>query len=424
MKNCLQIVVTLFLTSLLVGQTNPVLLRLNPDNSPLPSKKIYCIEIDSSNIIWIGTDSGLAKYDSKSWTIYNTHNGLLSNKITAIAFDKNRNVWIVDSVLSKYDGNTWQHYTNLSNSDIPIGSKFLAVDSNNVKWLVKNERTLVSFDNNNFIEWKKFDTPIQSIVASNDEVWITTQGRLYRLKNDTIEDCSWDINTDSLIPGIQKCVLDNKSNIYVITNIYIVQGDSWNYKNKLYRLKNVNDFENIVLNNKSDYGMINCIAFEKETIWAGIYYYGFVKSDSSNIKVIDGIVAAVSVKVDKNGNKWIISNTPPYNTDVILYNEGGAIYTSVKNYNSETPNSYKLFQNYPNPFNPITKISFSIPAYSHVTLKVFDILGREISILLDKDFNAGKYEVEFDGKDLSCGIYFYTLIANNFVETKKLLLVK
>jgi len=83
-----------------------------------------------------------------------------------------------------------------------------------------------------------------------------------------------------------------------------------------------------------------------------------------------------------------------------------------------------LFQNYPNPFNPITKISFSIPAYSHVTLKVFDILGREISMLLDKDLIAGKYEVEFDGKDLSSGIYFYTLIANNFVETKKLLLVK
>jgi ligand-binding sensor domain-containing protein len=158
MKIYLQIVFTLFLTSLLIGQTNPVLLRLNPDNSPLPSKQIYCIEIDSSNIVWIGTDRGLAKYDSKSWTIYNTHNGLISNKITAIAFDKNGNVWIIDSVLSKYDGNTWQHFTNQSNPEIPIGSKFLAVDSNNVKWLVKNEQTLVSFDNHSYTDHSKLIT--------------------------------------------------------------------------------------------------------------------------------------------------------------------------------------------------------------------------------------------------------------------------
>lgn len=88
------------------------------------------------------------------------------------------------------------------------------------------------------------------------------------------------------------------------------------------------------------------------------------------------------------------------------------------------PGCYLLMQNYPNPFNPTTKISFSIPKFTHVTLKVFDVLGREISSLLNKDFNAGKYEVEFNGKELSSGVYFYTLMADDFIETKKLLLMK
>jgi len=85
---------------------------------------------------------------------------------------------------------------------------------------------------------------------------------------------------------------------------------------------------------------------------------------------------------------------------------------------------FELKQNYPNPFNPSTIISFSIPTSEFVTLKIFDVLGSEVVTLVNEEKPAGNYEVKFDGSGLSSGIYFYTLQAGKFVETKKLILMK
>ena len=86
--------------------------------------------------------------------------------------------------------------------------------------------------------------------------------------------------------------------------------------------------------------------------------------------------------------------------------------------------SFSLAQNYPNPFNPTTKIKYSIPQTSNVVIKVFDVLGNEITTLINEELNAGEYEVEFDGSKLTSGIYFYQLKANSFIETKKMVLMK
>ncbi len=87
-------------------------------------------------------------------------------------------------------------------------------------------------------------------------------------------------------------------------------------------------------------------------------------------------------------------------------------------------NSTELIQNYPNPFNPTTKISFWIPEYRFITLKVFDVMGSEIETLVNEERHAGNYEVEFDGTDLSSGIYFYSLLTSDQNITKKMLLIK
>jgi hypothetical protein len=103
------------------------------------------------------------------------------------------------------------------------------------------------------------------------------------------------------------------------------------------------------------------------------------------------------------------------------------IITGVNDFN-EIPKTYSLSQNYPNPFNPTTVINYSIPKRSFVTLKVYDILGREISTLVNEEQSAGNYKVTFNGVNLPSGVYFYRLSANgkanNFVETKKLVLLK
>jgi len=86
--------------------------------------------------------------------------------------------------------------------------------------------------------------------------------------------------------------------------------------------------------------------------------------------------------------------------------------------------SYSLEQNYPNPFNPSTKIKYSIPELSFVTFKVYDVLGNEIETLLNEEKPIGSYEVEFDARNLPSGIYFYRLRAGDFIETKKMILLK
>jgi hypothetical protein len=87
-------------------------------------------------------------------------------------------------------------------------------------------------------------------------------------------------------------------------------------------------------------------------------------------------------------------------------------------------NSFSLEQNYPNPFNPSTIIKYRVPSISHVSLKVYDVLGNEVATLVNEEKPAGSYELNFDAPQLSSGIYFYKLQSESFVETKKMLLLK
>ena len=88
------------------------------------------------------------------------------------------------------------------------------------------------------------------------------------------------------------------------------------------------------------------------------------------------------------------------------------------------PNKFELSQNYPNPFNPSTVIRYHLPLVSHVSLKVFDVLGNEIVSLVNEEKPAGSYEAEFNASQLSSGIYLYKIRAGSFVETKKMILMK
>ncbi|HEY5534276.1 MAG TPA: T9SS type A sorting domain-containing protein [Ignavibacteria bacterium] len=119
---------------------------------------------------------------------------------------------------------------------------------------------------------------------------------------------------------------------------------------------------------------------------------------------------------------------------------GGSVYKSlqsttisIKNISSEIPSGYSLSQNYPNPFNPTTKIKFDVaPSLSFpnvsignpVTLKVYDVMGREVQTLVNEKLQPGTYETSFDGSQFSSGVYFYKLQTGDFSETKKMLMIK
>jgi len=97
---------------------------------------------------------------------------------------------------------------------------------------------------------------------------------------------------------------------------------------------------------------------------------------------------------------------------------------SIEIINPNVPGEYYISQNYPNPFNPSTEIDFKLPEAGLITLRVFDLLGKEITTLVNEQMQAGGYRVTFDASNLPSGVYFYTLQANNYVNTKKMILLK
>ncbi len=104
--------------------------------------------------------------------------------------------------------------------------------------------------------------------------------------------------------------------------------------------------------------------------------------------------------------------------------EYGSVPVSVSKGDKGVAVSFVLSQNYPNPFNPTTTILFALPAWSIVSLKVFDLLGREVSTIVSEELQAGSYTRQWNAANMASGVYFYRLQAGTYSETKKLLLLK
>ena len=107
-----------------------------------------------------------------------------------------------------------------------------------------------------------------------------------------------------------------------------------------------------------------------------------------------------------------------------VYYDGSSVVVGIQPISNTIPEIYKLSQNYPNPFNPNTSIEFSLPKDNFVTLKIYDILGKEIAALVNNDIKAGIYKIDFDASNLSSGIYIYQLSAGDFRDVKKMVLIK
>lgn len=125
-----------------------------------------------------------------------------------------------------------------------------------------------------------------------------------------------------------------------------------------------------------------------------------------------GLYLVVGTKVDSN-----FSDGDIYGTFVNPV-------TEVESQNNQIPDKYELFQNYPNPFNPSTTIKYSIKESGFVQLKVYDVLGKEIETLVNEERRQGNYSVKFNSNNLPSGVYFYTLRVNNFVQSRKMILLR
>ena len=161
---------------------------------------------------------------------------------------------------------------------------------------------------------------------------------------------------------------------------------------------------------------------------------------ASGTNLFASIGGTVFLSTD-NGTSWTDVNTGltesvlslvVFGTNIFAGTSDGGVWrrplsemiTSVEQLSTNLPTNFYLSQNFPNPFNPSTTIGYQLAQGSKVTLKVYNVLGKEILTLIDEYKPRGRYEKEFSAVKLPSGVYFYQLSAGSFVETKKMLLIK
>jgi hypothetical protein len=138
---------------------------------------------------------------------------------------------------------------------------------------------------------------------------------------------------------------------------------------------------------------------------------------------LSGNDIAVVVNADDNGNVYVAGTSSGLSgIDFLTVRYSQPI--GITQIDTELPAEFSLGQNYPNPFNPVTNIRLKITHSGFVSLKVFDISGKEIAVLVNRELNAGVYNVDFNASDLASGAYFYRIDAGSFTEVKKMILVK
>lgn len=177
---------------------------------------------------------------------------------------------------------------------------------------------------------------------------------------------------------------------------------------------NTSGFSALLAGDHNYYGNFNNLGYYT-SFWSSIEY-------STNY----GRKKAYTMELDFMYNRIFLTN------NYILFEDGysircvrGETGTAVEdNDKNGLSTKYILSQNYPNPFNPTTTINYSIPKESFVTIKIYDVVGKEVAVIVNENKSAGSYSIEFDASKLVSGIYFYRMQTGNFIETKKLILIK
>ena len=287
------------------------------------------------------------------------------------------------------------------------------------------------------------------VEPTNDGGYIILGGseaaHLLLLKTNEIGDSLWTKNYNDTTKAFDiKCLLQTKDNGYIIlVNVYDTKLPAVTDGMFLYRTDEYGD--TLWSRNLGFFGdeVLNVM---KPTSDGGFILVGSttdVEFDSSDILI---------VKVDSLGYKqWsksIGSSNGDYASDICVTSDGGYIivgtmysYGTVSSYiwvirlgydpvgikenlSSLVPEEYSISQNYPNPFNPSTKIKYQIPELSFVTLKVYDVLGSEVAVLVNEEKPVGTYELNWNAANLPSGVYFYRLQAGDFVQTRKMIFLK
>ncbi|NQT61348.1 MAG: T9SS type A sorting domain-containing protein [Candidatus Marinimicrobia bacterium] len=362
---------------------------------------ISSLVVDAQDDIWIGCheEDGLICFDGENWSYFDLRNwGLPENVVYSLSVDQQGAIWIGTAAgIVRFDGTTWTVY-DPSNS--PISSteevQSIAIDDNNVKWIGMSDSqvaTILSFDDTTWTVYNESNTGVDFggvrsiVIDGNGSKWFLDGGsNLYNLDGDT---CTrYDLQDSGVsVWGTLCLAIDTDDAIWIGTG----------------------EIGGIMMPTFSGNGLIK---------YDGI---NWTILDTSNSEIPGDFVSALAI--NENGNIWIA--TLP--TGIAIYNPTGIVGLDYEG--EEVPVKMHLHQNYPNPFNPTTTISYSVPSMSGVTLKVYDIAGRNITTLRDTHQPAGNYSLQWNGVDqsgnqVSTGVYFARLDAGEFSQTIKMLYIK
>lgn len=154
-------------------------------------------------------------------------------------------------------------------------------------------------------------------------------------------------------------------------------------------------------------------------------YPGWIDVATITFNII-GSVDSASLSWQPNNTNWGIfdADNATLWANAVFTNLNTQTLTSFTPSVSQIPNDYTLYQNYPNPFNPSTQIKFGIPKSSLVNIKIFDITGKVVATLINDHKEAGFYSISFNASNLSSGVYFYKITANDFSQVRKMVLLK
>ncbi len=375
-------------------------------NSALPNNQIHSIAIQKNGIKWIGTESGLARFDAITWTIFNSSNSALpSSYITAIVLGKSNDIWIgTDKGLVQYNGVSWKIYTTQNSALNRNTISKLYWDARNETLWIATEIGLVKYDGTN---WANMETSnpnfaeelICSIETDNaGNLWIGSfdhfqfQGRLWQY-----DGASWkrykleDYGLSSSFPT--SIVAEVPNSLWVTTKgtmggfLVQVKNGNWNIINNL----SLNCLE----------AGVNSISFEANKKWlatgAGLVRYtdtNCISYTTRNSGLPDNYLSCIVI--DNNGDKWIGT-----------INGGVAIFKDSTLTERPITNDFSI---YPNPVTTSATFSLELLAATHVTIQLFNESGQLVETFFNQNLAKGKHSFIRRFLKHAKGIYYCSLL--------------
>ena len=449
----------------------------NTENNSLPSNIILSLGMDEG-ILWIGyLENYLSNFDIFSETLIKNYElsatGIRHNRVETIAEDNHSYKWISSySSLAKFDGKNWIVYDKSNFDLLELLFTRIYEDSVNIVW--KGSGLIILYRDNR--EWivSESDNKHQGAIVKEDKdgnIWIASDKGLQKLDGNRL----FIYNTsNSSVPSnrISKIAFDNSDNLWLATSpsfgekgmLVKFDGTNWvtmytceqvhywiagleidssdnlwigilsrdavgvEFGSGIKKYDGINWISYDIYNSELPSNSVMQLCLDKDqNLWAGMWGGGAVKFNRKDEWIVynkfnSGLPGneVERIAVDRNNNKWF----GVQQSGLAVFNEEGVILSAQENIIHNVLNSFELYQNYPNPFNPTTTIKYSIPQESFITLKIYDILGKEIASLVKERKIAGNYSINFNAGNFPSGIYFYQLKTHDVVLTKKMVLLR